>query len=114
MRGASLDITKRKEAEEQLRMSEAALRENGADHRDLAANAAGLALWTWDIASDEIWLSQQRRELVFGFSASESSMRNASGALSILKIVNAASGSEEFSENGRGKLSRIQSSAAGW
>ena len=69
MRGASLDITKRKEAEEQLRMSEAALRKTE-QAMEIAANAVDLALWTWDIASDEIWLSPKARA-VFGFSASE-------------------------------------------
>ena len=69
MRGASLDITKRKQAEEQLRMSEAALRKTE-QAMEIAANAVDLALWTWDIASDEIWLSPKARA-VFGFSASE-------------------------------------------
>ena len=53
MRGAALDITKRKQAEEQLRMSEAALRKTE-QARKIPANAVDLALWTWDIASDEI------------------------------------------------------------
>jgi two-component system, LuxR family, sensor kinase FixL len=44
MRGASLDITKRKQAEEQLRMSEATLRESK-EHIDLATKAAGLVVW---------------------------------------------------------------------
>ena len=66
MRGASLDITKRKQAEEQLRMSEAALRQSR-DRIDLATKAAGLIVWTWNIARDEVWLSDKDRAL-FGFS----------------------------------------------
>ena len=37
---------------------------------DLAAKAAGLIVWTWDIARDEVWLSDKDRAL-FGFSQSE-------------------------------------------
>ena len=69
MRGASLDITKRKQAEEQLRMSEATLRESK-EHIDLATKAAGLVVWTWDIPRDEVWLSSKDRAL-FGFSQGE-------------------------------------------
>src|SRR5437762_9153913 len=69
MRGASLDITKRKQAEEQLRMSEATLRESK-EHIDLATKAAGLVVWTWDIPRDEFWLSSKDRAL-FGFSQRE-------------------------------------------
>ena len=69
MRGASVDITKRKQAEEQLRMSEATLRESK-EHIDLATKAAGLVVWTWDIPRDEVWLSSKDRAL-FGFSQGE-------------------------------------------
>ena len=69
MRGASLDITMRKQAEEQLRMSEATLRESK-EHIDLATKAAGLVVWTWDIPRDEVWLSSKDRAL-FGFSQGE-------------------------------------------
>ena len=69
MHGVALDITKRKEAEEQLRMSEATLRDSK-ERIDLATKAAGLILWTWDIGRDEVWLSQKDRAL-FGFSQSE-------------------------------------------
>ena len=69
MRGASLDITQRKQAEEQLRMSEATLRESK-EHIDLATKAAGLVVWTWDIPRDEVWLSSKDRAL-FGFSQGE-------------------------------------------
>jgi len=37
---------------------------------DLATKAAGLIVWTWDIARDEVWLSDKDRAL-FGFSPSE-------------------------------------------
>src|SRR4030095_3576268 len=62
-------ITKRKQAEEQLRMSEATLRESK-EHIDLATKAAGLVVWTWDIPRDEVWLSSKDRAL-FGFSQRE-------------------------------------------
>jgi two-component system, LuxR family, sensor kinase FixL len=69
MHGVALDITKRKEAEEQLRMSEATLRESK-ERIDLATKAAGLVVWTWDIPRDEVWLSNKDRAL-FGFSKRE-------------------------------------------
>src|SRR5215470_16702789 len=37
---------------------------------DLAAKAAGLIVWTWDIRRDEVWLSEKDRAF-FGFSPSE-------------------------------------------
>ena len=69
MRGCSLDITKRRRAEEQLRMGEATLRESK-ERIDLATKAAGLVVWTWDIPRDEVWLSNKDRAL-FGFSQGE-------------------------------------------
>src|SRR5260370_42396191 len=36
----------------------------------LAATAASLVVWTWDIRRDEVWLSQKDRAL-FGFSQRE-------------------------------------------
>ena len=70
MRGAALDITKRKQAEEQFRwMTEASLRESK-ERIDLATKAAGLVVWTWDIPRDEVWLSNKDRAL-FGFSQGE-------------------------------------------
>ena len=53
----------------ELEVSQAALRKTE-QAMEIAANAVDLALWTWDIASDEIWLSHKARA-VFGFSASE-------------------------------------------
>jgi two-component system, LuxR family, sensor kinase FixL len=52
-----------------LRLSEAALRKTEED-MEIAADAAGLALWTWDIARDQVWLSHKARA-VFGLSPSE-------------------------------------------
>jgi len=69
MRGASLDVTQRKQAEEQLEMTEATLRESK-ERIDLATKAAGLVVWTWDIPRDEVWLSNKDRAL-FGFSQAE-------------------------------------------
>ena len=69
MHGVALDVTKRRRAEEQLRMSEATLRESK-EHIDLATKAAGLVVWTWDIPRDEVWLSNKDRAL-FGFSQGE-------------------------------------------
>jgi PAS domain S-box-containing protein len=37
---------------------------------DLATKAAGLIVWSWDIARDEVWLSDKDRA-IFGFSPSE-------------------------------------------
>jgi PAS domain S-box-containing protein len=53
----------------ELEASQTALRKTE-QAMDIAANAVDLALWTWDIATDEIWLSDKGRA-VFGFSASE-------------------------------------------
>src|SRR6266404_3230529 len=53
----------------QLRASEADLRESK-ERIDLAANAAGLVVWTWDIPGDQVWLSDKDRAL-FGFSQGE-------------------------------------------
>jgi two-component system, LuxR family, sensor kinase FixL len=50
----------------QLQEREAALRESR-DRIDLATKAAGLIVWTWNIARDEVWLSDKDRAL-FGFS----------------------------------------------
>jgi PAS domain S-box-containing protein len=69
MRGCSLDITKRRRVEEQLRIGEATLRESK-ERIDLATKAAGLVVWTWDIPRDEVWLSNKDRAL-FGFSQGE-------------------------------------------
>ena len=61
-RGVSRDITERKTAEEELRETQ--------QRMELAASAAKLGMWMWDIVHDEIWLMDKGRGL-FGFGASE-------------------------------------------
>src|SRR6266566_4554511 len=60
--GSCMDVTELLSKEEALREFE--------DRIDLAAKAAGLTVWSWDIARDEVWLSEKDRTL-FGFSQSE-------------------------------------------
>ena len=86
MRGAALDITKRKQAEEQLRMSEATLRESK-ERIDLATRAAGLIVWTWDIRAMKSGFPT-KIALSLAFLRGRSSLQSASEALSIRKIVN--------------------------
>src|SRR5438552_4286918 len=52
-----------------LQASEAALRESEA-RITLAANAANLGLWLWNIPGDELWVTEKWRKL-FGFADSE-------------------------------------------
>jgi two-component system, LuxR family, sensor kinase FixL len=52
-----------------LQTTEAVLRE-GEKQMSLAAAAAGLIVWTWDIPRDEVWLSDKDRALL-GFSRNE-------------------------------------------
>jgi PAS domain S-box-containing protein len=61
-RGVSRDITERKIAEEELRETQ--------QRMELAASAAKLGMWMWDIVHDEVWLTDKGRAL-FGFGASE-------------------------------------------
>jgi two-component system, LuxR family, sensor kinase FixL len=63
------DITNRKRREAALLESEAELRETQR-RMDLAARAADLGIWVWDIVRDEIWVSEKERAL-FGFAPSE-------------------------------------------
>jgi len=65
----SNDVARTVQLARELQVSQAALRKTE-QAMEIAANAVDLALWTWDIASDEIWLSHKARA-VFGFSASE-------------------------------------------
>jgi two-component system, LuxR family, sensor kinase FixL len=58
----SHDVLRAAELSEELRESE--------QRMDLAASAADLGLWVWDIARDEIWTTDKGREL-FGFAAGE-------------------------------------------
>jgi PAS domain S-box-containing protein len=60
--GSCMDITERRRAEAALRESE--------QHMGLAASAAELAMWTWDIPRDEVWTTDHGRALV-GFAQSE-------------------------------------------
>jgi len=56
--GSCLDITERRRTEAALRESE--------QHMALAASAAELAMWMWDIPRDEVWTTDKGRTL-FGF-----------------------------------------------
>src|SRR5881409_3273493 len=58
----SAGMAERGRAEEALRESEARI--------NLAANAAKLGLWFWNIQNDELWVTKQWRRL-FGFAESE-------------------------------------------
>src|SRR5437773_1538563 len=58
----SAGMAERGRAEEALRESEARI--------NLAANAAKLGLWFWNIQNDELWVTEQWRRL-FGFAQSE-------------------------------------------
>src|SRR5206468_2023096 len=60
--GSCIDIT-------ELITKEQAFRESR-ERVDLAANAARLVVWTWDIPADQVWLSDKDRAL-FGFSQGE-------------------------------------------
>jgi two-component system, LuxR family, sensor kinase FixL len=63
------DIFQSAQLARKLNASQAALRKTEQD-MEIAANAVDLAVWTWDIARDEVWLSNKARA-VFGFSPSE-------------------------------------------
>src|SRR5438874_858604 len=65
----SNDITRAAQLAWKLKASQAALRKSERD-MEVAANAVDLALWTWDIPSDEVRISHKARA-VFGFSPSE-------------------------------------------
>jgi len=53
----------------QLNAREADLRETQ-ERMELAANAADLGMWEWDIVRDEVWITDKGRAL-FGFDSSE-------------------------------------------
>src|SRR5213596_2241832 len=61
-RALSAGMAERGRAEEALRESEA--------HVSLAANAANLGLWFWNIRDDKLWVTEKWRRL-FGFAKSE-------------------------------------------
>src|SRR5262245_4474537 len=65
----SHDLIRAARLARQLHASEATLRESE-ERMSLAADAAGLIVWTWDIRRDEVWRSAKDRAF-FGFSPSE-------------------------------------------
>jgi two-component system, LuxR family, sensor kinase FixL len=65
----SSDILRAAQTAQQLRTSEAALRESEA-RMGLAASAANLGLWCWNVQSDDFWITKEGRAL-FGFAESE-------------------------------------------
>ena len=81
-RGVSRDITERKIAEEELRETQ--------ERMELAASAAELGMWMWDIVRDEIWITDKGRDL-FGFARRKRSTSIASETCYILRIVNRCS-----------------------
>jgi PAS domain S-box-containing protein len=60
--GSCVDITERREAEAELRTSQ--------ERMTMAAEAAQLGFWTWDISGGGVWLTDKLRELL-GYSATE-------------------------------------------
>jgi PAS domain S-box-containing protein len=60
--GSCVDVTELINKDEALHESK--------ERIDLATKAAGLIVWTWDIARNDVWLSEKDRAL-FGFSPSE-------------------------------------------
>jgi two-component system, LuxR family, sensor kinase FixL len=65
----SLDVLRTAQFARQLQESEAELRESEA-RINLAADAANLGLWVWNIRDDELWVTEKWRRL-FGFAESE-------------------------------------------
>src|SRR6266581_3344870 len=65
----SYDLLHAAQLAQQLQASEADLRETQ-ERMELAASAAKLGMWTWDIARNEIWITDKGRAL-FGFASSE-------------------------------------------
>ena len=65
----SIDMLHRAKLSRQLQASEADLHE-ARERMELAANAADLGMWMWDVPRDEIWITDKGRAL-FGFGASE-------------------------------------------
>jgi PAS domain S-box-containing protein len=66
----SADVLRTAQLAQQLRASQAALLESEA-RINLAANAANLGLWVWNIGDNELWVTEKWRTL-FGFAESES------------------------------------------
>ena len=65
----SYDLLHAAQLARQLQASETELRETQ-ERMELAANAAELGMWMWDIVRDEVWITDKGRAL-FGFAPSE-------------------------------------------
>src|SRR5215475_9834953 len=65
----SIDMLHRAKLARQLAASEADLQETR-ERMELAANAADLGMWMWDVARDDIWITDKGR-MLFGWGASE-------------------------------------------
>jgi two-component system, LuxR family, sensor kinase FixL len=65
----SYDLLHAAQLARQLQASEADLRETQ-QRMELAANAAELGMWIWDIVGDQVWITDKGRSL-FGFATSE-------------------------------------------
>src|SRR5947199_913737 len=65
----TLDVVRTAQLARQLQKSEGELRESEA-RITLAANAANLGLWFWNIQDNELWVTDQWRR-IFGFAQSE-------------------------------------------
>ena len=85
----SNDMAQRAQLARQLEASEADLREIQ-ERMELAASAAELGMWMWDIVRDEIWITDKGRAL-FGLHRRRNSISIASEAGYILRTVNRCS-----------------------
>jgi len=65
----SSDVLRAAQLTRQLQASEADLRETE-QRMELAASAADLGMWVWDIERDDVWMTDKRRAL-YGFAPSE-------------------------------------------
>jgi len=65
----SIDMLHRAKLARELAASEADLQETR-ERMELAANAADLGMWMWDVARDDIWITDKGR-MLFGWGASE-------------------------------------------
>jgi PAS domain S-box-containing protein len=65
----SSDVLRAAQLTRQLQASEADLRETE-QRMELAASAADLGMWVWDIERDDVWMTDERRTL-YGFAPSE-------------------------------------------
>ena len=81
----SNDMAQAADVARQLQASEVDLRETK-QRMELAASAAELGMWMWDIAPDEIWITDKGRAL-FGFTPRKSSTSIASDVCYTLRIV---------------------------